>query len=51
MLHDEAEAEDVTQEAFVRAYQGLNRFQGNSQPYTWLYRIAVNLSLNALQKR
>jgi RNA polymerase sigma-70 factor, ECF subfamily len=51
MLHDDTEAEDVTQETFVRAYQGLNRFQGNSQPYTWLYRIAVNLSLNIIRAR
>jgi RNA polymerase sigma-70 factor, ECF subfamily len=51
MVHDEAEAEDVTQETFVRAYQGLDRFQGNSQPYTWLYRIAVNLSLNIIRAR
>lgn len=51
MLHDESEAEDVTQETFVRAYQGLDRFQGNSQPYTWLYRIAVNLSLNIIRAR
>jgi len=51
MLHDETEAEDVTQETFVRAYQGLDRFQGHSQPYTWLYRIAVNLSLNIIRAR
>jgi len=51
MLHDESEAQDVTQETFVRAYQGLDRFQGNSQPYTWLYRIAVNLSLNIIRAR
>jgi RNA polymerase sigma-70 factor (ECF subfamily) len=51
MLHDEAEAEDVTQETFVRAYQGLDRFQGHSQPFTWLYRIAVNLSLNIIRAR
>jgi RNA polymerase sigma-70 factor, ECF subfamily len=51
MLHDDAEAEDVTQETFVRAYQGLDRFQGHSQPYTWLYRIAVNLSLNIIRAR
>jgi RNA polymerase sigma-70 factor (ECF subfamily) len=43
------EAEDVTQETFVRAYQGLDRFQGASEPFTWLYRIAVNLSLNHLR--
>jgi RNA polymerase sigma-70 factor, ECF subfamily len=46
-----AEAEDVTQETFVRAYQALDRFDGRSEPFTWLYRIAVNLSLNALRAR
>lgn len=51
MLRDTTEAEDVTQETFVRAYQALARFQGNSQPYTWLYRIAVNLSLNIIRTR
>jgi RNA polymerase sigma-70 factor (ECF subfamily) len=51
MLRDRAEAEDVTQEAFVRAYNALARFDGRSEPYTWLYRIAVNLSLNAIRAR
>ncbi|WP_394823324.1 RNA polymerase sigma factor [Pendulispora albinea] len=51
MLRDESEAEDVTQETFVRAYHALSRFDGRSEPYTWFYRIAVNLSLNALRSR
>jgi RNA polymerase sigma-70 factor, ECF subfamily len=46
-----AEAEDVTQETFVRAYQALDRFDGRSEPFTWLYRIAVNLSLNSIRAR
>jgi RNA polymerase sigma-70 factor (ECF subfamily) len=46
-----AEAEDVMQEAFVRAYQALDRFDGRSEPFTWIYRIAVNLSLNRLRAR
>lgn len=46
-----AEAEDVMQETFVRAYQALDRFDGRSEPFTWLYRIAVNLSLNTLRAR
>ncbi|MBK6514784.1 MAG: sigma-70 family RNA polymerase sigma factor [Polyangiaceae bacterium] len=45
------EAEDVTQETFVRAYQALDRFDGRSEPFTWLYRIAVNLSLNQIRAR
>ena len=44
MLRDRAEAEDVAQETFIRAYRALARFDGRSEPYTWLYRIAVNLS-------
>jgi RNA polymerase sigma-70 factor (ECF subfamily) len=51
MLRDRAEAEDVTQETFVRAYGALARFDGRSEPYTWIYRIAVNLSLNAIRAR
>lgn len=51
LLRDAHEAEDVTQDAFVRAYAALNRFDGRSQPYTWFYRIAVNLSLNRLRSR
>jgi RNA polymerase sigma-70 factor (ECF subfamily) len=44
LLRDAAEAEDVTQDTFVRAYGALNRFDGRSEPFTWMYRIAVNLS-------
>jgi RNA polymerase sigma-70 factor (ECF subfamily) len=51
MLRDKAEAEDVTQETFIRAYQALARFDGRSEPYTWLYRITVNLSLNTIRSR
>lgn len=51
LLRTGAEAEDVTQETFVRAYQALDRFDGRSEPYTWLYRICVNLSLNQLRSR
>ena len=51
LVRSGAEAEDVTQETFVRAYQAINRFDGRSEPFTWLYRIAVNLSLNNLRAR
>jgi len=51
MLRSRPEAEDVTQETFIRAYQALARFDGRSEPYTWLYRIAVNLSLNTIRAR
>src|SRR5690606_4263687 len=48
---DPVEAEDVTQDAFVRAFAALARFDGRSQPYTRFYRIAVNLSLNRIRSR
>lgn len=45
------DAEDVVQEAFLKAYQKLDQFQGNSKFYTWLVRIAVNEALMKLRKR
>ncbi len=48
---DEAEAEDVVQEAFLRGYQKLSEFQARSDFGTWIYRIAVNCALDALNKR
>ncbi|MBU2823994.1 sigma-70 family RNA polymerase sigma factor, partial [Acidithiobacillus ferrooxidans] len=42
------EAEDVAQEAFVKAYRALANFRGDSAFYTWLYRIAVNTAKNHL---
>jgi RNA polymerase sigma-70 factor, ECF subfamily len=51
LLRNAAEAEDVTQDTFVRAYRALDRFDGRSEPFTWMYRIAVNLSLNAIRAR
>jgi RNA polymerase sigma-70 factor (ECF subfamily) len=51
LVRNAAEAEDVTQDTFVRAYGALDRFDGRSEPFTWIYRIAVNLSLNAIRSR
>ncbi|MEJ2368729.1 MAG: sigma-70 family RNA polymerase sigma factor [Acidobacteriota bacterium] len=51
LLRNAAEAEDVAQETFVRAYGALDRFDGRSEPFTWIYRIAVNLSLNTIRAR
>ena len=51
LLRDAAEAEDATQETFVRAYGALDRFDGRSEAFTWIYRIAVNLSLNVIRAR
>jgi len=45
------DAEDVTQDAFLKAYENLEQFQGNSKFYTWLVRIAVNESLMKLRRR
>ncbi len=45
------DAEDVVQDAFLKAYENLEQFQGNSKFYTWLVRIAVNESLMKLRKR
>jgi RNA polymerase sigma-70 factor (ECF subfamily) len=51
MLNDPYEAEDVTQEAFLRAYKSLPRFRGASSFHTWLYRIASNLAIDVVRKR
>src|SRR4051812_37137639 len=45
------DAEDVVQDAFLKAYQKIDQFQGNSKFYTWLVRIAVNEALMRLRKR
>ena len=47
-LSDASEVEDVTQEAFVKAYLALGKFRGDSAFYTWLYRIAANAAKNHL---
>jgi RNA polymerase sigma-70 factor (ECF subfamily) len=50
-VRDRAEAEDVTQEAFIRAYRAIGSFRGDSAFYTWLYRIAVNTAKNYLESQ
>lgn len=47
-IRDSMEAEDVSQEAFIKAYRALPGFRGDSAFYTWLYRIAINTAKNAL---
>jgi RNA polymerase sigma-70 factor (ECF subfamily) len=47
-IRDVDEVSDVTQEAFIKAYKALPRFRGDSQFYTWLYRIAINTAKNHL---
>jgi len=50
-VHDPHEAQDVTQEAFIKAYRALPKFRGDSAFYTWLYRIAINTAKNYLVSR
>lgn len=50
-VHDADEVQDVAQEAFIKAYRALPKFRGDSQFYTWLYRIAVNTAKNYLVSR
>ena len=50
-IRDAAEVEDVSQEAFIKAYRALPSFRGDSAFYTWLYRIAVNTAKNHLTVR
>ena len=47
-VHDYAECQDIAQESFIRAYRAIGNFRGDSQFYTWLYRIAVNTAKNHL---
>jgi len=50
-VRDRDEVADVSQEAFIKAYRALPKFRGDSQFYTWLYRIAVNCAKNYLVSR
>ncbi|MFV0545038.1 MAG: RNA polymerase sigma factor [Bacteroides sp.] len=45
-VHNKEDAEDLTQEAFLRAYRAWGHFRGDAEVSTWLYRITINLSLN-----
>ncbi|MDP1704604.1 MAG: RNA polymerase sigma factor RpoE, partial [Sulfurimicrobium sp.] len=47
-IRDAAEVEDVSQEAFIKAYRALPSFRGDSEFYTWLYRIGINTAKNYL---
>jgi RNA polymerase sigma-70 factor (ECF subfamily) len=51
ITQNKEDAEDIVQDTFLKAYQKLHQFQGNSKFYTWLVRIAVNESLMRLRKR
>ncbi len=51
ILRNQAEAEDVVQDAFILAMTRLDSFKGNSQFYTWLYRIAYNVAITRLRRK
>jgi len=51
MVRDTGEAEDVAQEAFIRAHQSLGRFRGESSFKTWLYTITTNIARTTLERR
>lgn len=50
MTSNREDAADLTQDSFIKAFQSINRFQGQSSFFTWLYRIAVNSSLTHIRK-
>jgi len=50
MVHNPADAMDITQEVFIRVHQYLGHFKGSSSFYTWIYRIAINLCIDHLRK-
>ncbi|MFW6136635.1 MAG: RNA polymerase sigma factor, partial [Candidatus Aminicenantaceae bacterium] len=51
MLRETQEAEDVTQEVFLKAFLNMEKFRGESKASTWLHRIAVTLCLNRLRRK
>lgn len=50
MTSNREDASDLTQDAFIKAFQSINRFQGQSSFFTWLYKIAINSTLTHLRK-
>lgn len=51
MVRNQEDGRDITQDAFVKAYNNLHRFRLESSFYTWIYRIAMNLAIDFLRKR
>jgi len=49
-VHSKEDAEDLTEEIFISAYQSIASFQGNSEFSAWFYRIAFNISINHLNR-
>ncbi|MCP4765999.1 MAG: RNA polymerase sigma factor RpoE [Gammaproteobacteria bacterium] len=50
-VSDKSECQDIAQDAFIKSYRAINSFRGDSQFYTWLYRIAANTAKNYLASR
>jgi RNA polymerase sigma-70 factor (ECF subfamily) len=50
IVHNPDDASDITQDVFIKAYNAIHSFKSNASPFTWLYRIAVNMSLSFLRK-
>ena len=50
MVQTHEEADDLTQETFIKVYKNLDKFKGNSKMFTWIYRIAVNTGVNYIRK-
>ena len=50
-VSDKSECQDIAQDAFIKSYRAINSFRGDSQFYTWLYRIAANTAKNHLASR
>lgn len=51
LVNDKELAEDLTQDTFVKAYKNINQFNGDSQMFTWLFRIARNVTIDYLRKK
>jgi len=51
VMRDEEQARDVVQEAFLKAYRSLDRFEGRSSFYTWFYRVVMNLCIDAKRRQ
>ena len=51
MVHNEQDAWDLAQDAFVKAWKSIGRFKGKSSFYTWIYRIVMNVTIDWLRKR
>ena len=49
-LKTHSDAEDLTQQTFIKAWTNLEKFRGDSSFYTWIYRIAINLAKNFVKK-